>query len=252
MAALAAAGLFSIAPAIYAQQEQESEIPQIPELERVEQYEPEELPAAARTAVSAEMLNKTIADWPESHKQAIQKLTEKYGQPDEFTPSFVVWQNADMTNDAMNPFIYITVTKQEWDHEFPVSHKDYLMSAINYEIPAEKATELTKFDGSLYFDRTKGHMAAMCDQEAANILTLNLAHDIITGSKSVEEARQFFADTVAKFKSTGEMPDYMQKLQFEVAKSGTADPGESVEPSTDQQQASDKEETEQQTQEEDR
>ena len=41
-------------------------------------------------------------------------------------------------------------------------------------------------------------MAARCDKEAAKYLTLNLAHDIIEGSKSVNETRDFYADAIMR------------------------------------------------------
>lgn len=39
-------------------------------------------------------------------------------------------------------------------------------------------SELVRFDGSVIIDRTAGEVAARCDMEAMNILTLNLVHDI--------------------------------------------------------------------------
>ena len=47
-------------------------------------------------------------------------------------------------------------------------------------------------------DRTTGEAAARCESEAANILTLNLMHDIVREKTSVEEARKTYAENRAQ------------------------------------------------------
>ena len=51
---------------------------------------------------------------------------------------------------------------------------------------------------------------------------INLAHDIITGKKTVEQARTAYGDIV-KEKMNGQNPAYMQKLSF-TAQTNTTDP----------------------------
>jgi hypothetical protein len=46
----------------------------------------------------------------------------------------------------------------------------------------------------------------MCDKEDMNFLALNLAHEIITGEKTVEEARAFQAEAVISYKRGNERP----------------------------------------------
>jgi hypothetical protein len=55
-----------------------------------------------------------------------------------------------------------------------------------------------------------------------NFLALNLANDIITGKKTVEEAREFYAKTAKKFKEAGTDP-YVQGLQFTFPEGDTDD-----------------------------
>ncbi|CAM2845857.1 hypothetical protein PASE110613_04115 [Paenibacillus sediminis] len=76
-------------------------------------------------------------------------------------------------------------------HNFPTPHLDYLEQTIDYKVPVQLFDELAQFDGSLYPDRTSGEASAKCDQEAANFMALNLMHDIVTGRRTVEDARQF-------------------------------------------------------------
>ena len=88
-----------------------------------------------------------------------------------------------------------------------------MTTIIMYKVPTDKMDELGKFDGSVTFDRTQGYMSARCDKEANSFFALNLANDIITGNKTVKEARKEYSDIV-KEKMNGGNPIYMQKLSF--------------------------------------
>ncbi len=76
-------------------------------------------------------------------------------------------------------------------------------------------------------DRTAGEMAARCDHEAYNTLTLNLAHDIVTGKRTVEDARRFYAETASAYVMGRDAP-YAEGLLFESAEEGVADPDEAI------------------------
>jgi hypothetical protein len=106
-------------------------------------------------------------------------------------------------------------------------HKDVLEQIINYDVPVEYFDDLARYDGSVIVERTKGTMAARCDKEAANFLALNLAHDIIEGKRSVEEAREHYADAIMKMKQ-GENPEYLQGLVFDPPKRNVNNPDETV------------------------
>jgi hypothetical protein len=100
-------------------------------------------------------------------------------------------------------------------------HKDVMEQYVDYKVPPGKADELARYDGSVYFDRTKGEMSARCDMEAANFVALNLAHDVATGKRSVEEAREFYPKAVMAHMQKESSP-YAEKLQFSPQR-GTAD-----------------------------
>ena len=53
-----------------------------------------------------------------------------------------------------------------------------------------------------------------------DFLALNLANDIVTGKKSVEEARKFYAETMREMKH----PEYKQGFLFDVARTNQGDP----------------------------
>jgi hypothetical protein len=60
-------------------------------------------------------------------------------------------------------------------------------------------------------------MSVRCYTEALNILSLNLAHDIVTGKRTVDEARTFYGDVVRK-KLLGKENEYSQRLLFTLEK----------------------------------
>jgi hypothetical protein len=162
--------------------------------------------------------NEAWSSWPSNPRSQVQTLTSKYGAPDEATASCVSWHDK-------GGFKCIVVMKEEVDHQWPVAHTDFLMNAVSYKVPVDKVGALARFDGSVMTDVTGGVLAAKCDSEAHNMLALNLANDICTGAKTVDEAKAYFSRAVADEKA-GKTDPYMQKLAFTPAsgKSG-ANPG---------------------------
>ena len=67
-----------------------------------------------------------LDDWPRDHRKAVEEMTEKYGPPDEATASMVIWNNN-------GPWKKTIIYKEEWQHDFPKGHKDYVEQFINYE-----------------------------------------------------------------------------------------------------------------------
>ena len=156
-----------------------------------------------------------IDEWPAVPKSVAQKMIERYGEPDEATPSRLIWFNN-------GPWKRTIVYRDEVPHNFPKPHTDVLEQFIDYRVPPDKADELAAFDGSVVPERTKGEVSARCDMEEMNYLALNLMHDIVTGRRSVEEARKHYAETATAFMMNRPAP-YTEGLKFEVPHGGTAD-----------------------------
>lgn len=151
-----------------------------------------------------------IAHWKEVPRKSASDMMQKYGEPDEVTKQRVVWHNK-------GPWKRIEVINEEIPHHFPMPHKDTLKQTVNLTVPADKFDELAEYDGSVLVDRTRGEISARCDKEPANFLALNLAHDIISGKKNVQEAREFYAKTIQELMQ-GQKPAYTQSLQFQTAR----------------------------------
>lgn len=144
--------------------------------------------------------------WPMASQMAAKDMMNKYGKPDEMTPSMLVWNNN-------GPWAKTVVFKMEYPHNFPMPHTDLLQQWISHKVPTNKLDELAKYDGSVVVERTTGMISARCDKEGANFLALNLAHDIIMGKRTVEEAREMYGAEIMKMKA-GQMTDYTKGLMF--------------------------------------
>ena len=161
-----------------------------------------------------------ITDWPEESREAAQLVIDKYGEPHEATDSFLVWY-------GVGPWKRIVASKTFWEHEFPAPHFDSVESVLDYRVPTTAFNALAQFDGSVIAERTAGEISARCHDEEANNLALNLANDIVTGSKSVEEARGYYAKEFLDYRRGLPTP-YMEKLRFPTGRDDTTDKDERV------------------------
>lgn len=169
---------------------------------------------------STKTVEDVVADWPSKSKAAARELLAKYGEPDEATLQRLIWHDN-------GPWTRTVLHRDGPSHRFPVPHTDYLEQYVEYRVPPEKFDDLARFDGSVHAHRTRGELGASCHEEGANVLALNLAHDVITGERTVEQAREDYGRIMAKGKA-GRTPEYMRALQFEVPRRDVTDPDETI------------------------
>ena len=150
--------------------------------------------------------SQTIEAWPEESREAAQLVIDAYGEADEVTDSQLIWHQP-------GPWKRIVATKTFWSHNFPAPHIDAVESFIDYRVPPDKFTPLAEFDGSVIAERTAGEVSARCHDEQANFLALNLMHDIVTGAKTVQEARDYYAKEFGDYRRKKPTP-YMEGLRF--------------------------------------
>jgi len=160
--------------------------------------------------------SKLIKDWPEESREAAQLVIDQYGEPDESTPSQLTWHQP-------GPWKRIVATKTFYRHDFPMPHADSVESFIDYRVPPEKFTAIAQFDGSVNTERTSGEVSARCHDEQANLLALNLMHDIVTGARDAEDARRYYAKEVLDYRR-GKPTPYMEGLRFQPHGAGAGDP----------------------------
>ncbi|MEY9214542.1 hypothetical protein NI17_019275 [Thermobifida halotolerans] len=169
-----------------------------------------------------------IRDWPEESREAAQLVIDAHGEPHEATPSLLNWY-------GVGPWKRVTASRTFHEHHFPVPHIDSVESSVDYRVPPERCADLARFDGSVVVERTAGEVSARCHDEQANFLALNLMHDIVTGLRSAEQARNYYAKAFLDYRRKEPTP-YMDRLQFR-PDGNTADPDERVLSDEDLQRA---------------
>ncbi len=186
----------------------------------------------AENSVEPDQVEQLTAAWPEAAKLGVKQMVAQYGPPNEATPTRMLWFDRA-------PWKRIQVTCDEVVHKFPTPHADFLTQYIDYEVPLDRFEDLGRYDGSCLIDRTMGEAAARCDSEAANFLTLNLMHEIVTGERSVDDARAFYSETLSAY-CLGEPAPYCEGFQFSVARGGSGDPDQPAEPGSKAQEVTKK------------
>jgi hypothetical protein len=161
-----------------------------------------------------------IEQWPEESREAAQLVIDKYGEPHEATDSVLIWHKA-------GPWKRMEASREFSRHHFPAPHIDSVASFIDYRVPPDKVGELVKYDGSVVVEHTVGEVSARCHDEQANFLALNLMHDVVTGRRTVEQARQYYAKEFLDYRRKKPTP-YMQELRFQLGAADSADPDERV------------------------
>ena len=164
-----------------------------------------------------ETIEAVIASWPQEPRESAHRLIEYYGLPQEYTSSRLIWHK---THDGWKRTV---LTAEETPHEFPAHHTDFLEQFIDYRVPVEMFSALAAYDGSVVVDRTRGEISARCGGTSMNFVAVNLAHDIVRGTRTVIEAREEYVRLYQAFKE-GKKPPYTQGFHFPLADGDTRDP----------------------------
>lgn len=173
----------------------------------------------ARETTSAGDVDRIIGYWPDAQKNVAHQMLQKYGLPNEATPTKLIWY-------GNGPWKRTELSSDVVAHNWPTIHTDFLTQVIDYRVPPELFDDVARFDGSILVDRTRGEVSARCDSEAANVLGFNLVHEIVTGKRTWEEAREISEQNTVAY-NLGRNAPYAEELLFEVPRDGTEDLDES-------------------------
>lgn len=161
-----------------------------------------------------------IERWPSAQRNVADQMIAKYGFPNEATPTKLFWyQNGPWKRTELSSDVVV--------HNWPTVHSDFLTQVIDYRVPPEMFHLIAQFDGSILLDRTKGEVAARCDSESANVLGMNMVHEIVTGKRTVEEARETATENTVAY-NLGRSAPYAERILFELPHGGTQDTDHSM------------------------
>jgi hypothetical protein len=170
---------------------------------------------AGKEEIDRSIADRLIKEWPAAPRNVARQMIEKYGPPNEATPTRLFWHRTA-------PWKRMEVSADPVVHNWPAPHEDFFTQVIDYRVPPEMVHLIAMFDGSILVDRTRGEVWARCDSEAANVLGFNMVHEIVTGKRTVEDARQTSAQHTVAY-NMGRSAPYAERLQFDVPAGGTED-----------------------------
>ncbi len=131
--------------------------------------------APAHPVADAAQVQQQIASWSSQHKEIIQGLITKYGQPNERTSDSLIWHNN-------GPWAK-TVVKRD-------SMNKPLIQSASVNVPAEKMGDVSLFNKNLVVDGSKNLVTSSANREDLNFLAINLTDEIVKGAMSPMEARR--------------------------------------------------------------
>jgi hypothetical protein len=161
-----------------------------------------------------------VAGWPQAQKKVAQQMLARYGPPNEATPTRLTWYRN-------RPWKRTEITSDVVVHHWPTVHSDFLTQTVDYRVPPDMVSAVAEFDGSIIVDRTRGEVSARCDSEAANVLGINMVHELVTGKRDVAGARHTSEQNTVAYNLGRDAP-YAERLLFDVPEGGTEDPDHSA------------------------
>lgn len=123
-----------------------------------------------------------VGRWPWASARIVTEMVATYGLPHEATENMLLWHYND-------PWKRTVVWRDGVHHNFPRSHLDLLEQTLDYRVPLDKIGQLATYNGSLVVARTRGELSVCCGSQMMNFLVMNLAHEIIIGRLTPEQAR---------------------------------------------------------------
>jgi hypothetical protein len=138
--------------------------------------------------VAVEQRSRLVQDWPEESQEAAQLVIDARGEPDEVTPTQLTGSGSERrlgSGSSQRRSFSSTRSRRLTTIQSSPSSTD--------SVPVDQFTPLAEFDGSVVCERTAGEISARCHDEQANYLALNLSHEIVTGARTVQEARDYYA-----------------------------------------------------------
>lgn len=153
-----------------------------------------------------------IRQWPPTSRGLAGALIEKYGDPDLFGETAMIWYGKGTWKS--------TIAYRDAGPRWEGTNRAYhLKQSILYQVPDDKIAALRRFDRRITVDKELRMVSAQSESEAMNYLALNLAQEIAVGKRSVEDAREFRRRTQALAKAGKSVP-YLNGFVFALEKEG--------------------------------
>ena len=163
-------------------------------------------PPPTEGTASSKTPEDVIRDWPEDARATARAMIVKYGRPTRYGEGALVWIDNGQWEKTV-------VYRRAWPREAGKKDKDYLEQTIAYRVPTGKIEELRRFDRRLEINASRSQLSSRSESEPMNFLALNLAHEIVTDRRSVQDARDFYLKT-ERLAQAGKSSRYTEGLLF--------------------------------------
>ncbi len=140
-----------------------------------------------------------VANWPDASRRLADLMIERHGPPDRSTFERVIWWGE-------GNWKRISVEKS--------GGTEALVQTVRYVVPREMVGPIGEFGRGVHFDAFSNELIAKGDDEALNILALNIANEIAVGRKTVAEGADFY-DKTAALRDAGKSSMYTEGLLFD-------------------------------------
>lgn len=100
-----------------------------------------------------------------------------------------IWRNNAQTPKTLMPHCAseITLRDESVPHRCPAQHHDFLVTTVKTKIPPALVNDVLALSGSVNYDGLKQELSARCASLEANVATLHLASQIVSGKKTIAE-----------------------------------------------------------------
>jgi hypothetical protein len=160
----------------------------------------------ARTAADRYALSKeATSNWSQFARVTADKFMEEYGPPDTIEAGRLTWY-------GNGPWKKTEVWDAEPYYDSNGGKTD-LEQTVRHHVPDDKRISLAVFGDMLKIPRSGSELIARAGSEPLNFLVINLAHEVIVGTLTPDEARLAY-DRTAELSASGKSSTYMQGLVF--------------------------------------
>jgi hypothetical protein len=157
---------------------------------------------SAGPASMTEKARNTISIWPDDSQLLAKRMLDELGSPEEVMPHYVTWL-------GRKPFNTITVYADRASSNQP----GILLQTVSYRVPVGKWRALSTFGHGVTYDVVFNELVAVSDSPETNLLSMNLADEVIQGRRDAEDARSVYDKTLTR-SYAGRSSFYMSGLQF--------------------------------------
>ncbi|MBI3299006.1 MAG: hypothetical protein HYZ75_12620 [Elusimicrobia bacterium] len=147
-----------------------------------------------------------LRSWPELSREVAGLMISEYGRPDDYSARSLIWF-------GNGPWKRTVVYRDPPVRRFLGRDEEVLEQVVTYAVPDERLKPLKRFSERLRVNQAAGELSIRSDSQTLNYLTLNLAHEIVVGKRSPDDAADFL-DRVVRLEKAGKTSPYISGLRF--------------------------------------